>query len=173
MRLFVAVNAPPVSSGGFAFRAAPPHLTIRFLGEVADERVDEIVPALSRVATASEPFDIELRGVGVFPDVRRPRVVWIGVGAGREELSRLEKDVSDALVPLGFPREARPYSPHLTLFRIRNAADAQRAHRTLEDLKDGSFGSVRVTHLDLKQSFLTREGAEHRSVAELSLGSSG
>ena len=169
MRVFVAVDAPPLSVEGVNFSQAAAHVTLRFLGERSDAQVAEVISALAPVASETPPFRLELAGGGAFPDLRRPRVVWVGVGAGAMELTELERRISDALTTVGIPKEPRAFTPHLTLFRVRNASDAARAQKTVERLAGRTFGSTMVDHLQVKESTLTSEGAEHRTFSSLPL----
>src|SRR5436305_9372781 len=89
------------------------HITIKFIGSWPDERLPELHDALSRLEPG-EPFRIELKGLGWFPNAHSPRVLWAGVNGG-EELKRLASAVEDTLEPLGVARENREFSPHLTL----------------------------------------------------------
>jgi len=100
------------------------HLTLKFLGDVDPARLDGLKAALAGVRFA--PFALRGAGGGFFPPARagrpaEPRVLWVGLGAGAEQASRLAAAVEDALEPLGFAREARPFSPHLTLARVKRA----------------------------------------------------
>jgi 2'-5' RNA ligase len=94
------------------------HLTLRFLGPTEPDRVDPTADAVARAArTATGPFEAELQGAGAFPSGRRPRTLWIGIGRGVDELGRLAGMTSEALEAVGWPRDARPFRPHLTLAR--------------------------------------------------------
>lgn len=134
MRLFVAVDVPDELRdaietsvveglrdrvpGARWTRREGRHLTLAFLGNVDDERVEDIASALGSAASMHAPFDAAFEEIGGFPTLRRPRVLWIGIGAGAEPMSALASSVQDALVPLGFEREDRPFTAHLTLARF-------------------------------------------------------
>jgi 2'-5' RNA ligase len=172
--LFVALNLPrrvrqelwdataPLRALGLPVRWVREdalHLTLKFLGEVAAEREAEVVAALGRAAVGARPLSLVVRGLGVFPDFRRPRVVWLGV-EGEPALELLQHRLEQELGPLGFPPEGRPFRPHLTLGRA--ARDAR--PRELAGL-EAALGRVRVEAaalvetLDLMESTLTRDGA--------------
>lgn len=133
MRAFVAVFPPPGIRQAVleaARRGIPAdrvrwtrhenlHLTLKFLGDVPEGRVDAIATALRSLAADHTPFEASFKGFGAFPSSRRARIVWASVGAGAEEVRALAADVDAALEPLGFGREGRPYVPHATLGRIR------------------------------------------------------
>ena len=131
MRVFVAAFPPPevrealALSGGFVeksgVRRVPPsniHLTLKFLGDVPEKRLEGINAALRDVAGRHGPFRVEFRRLGAFPSLERARVIWASVGEGDAGLSSLAADVEDSLFSLGFGREKRLYKPHATLGRV-------------------------------------------------------
>lgn len=151
--------------------AAPEHLTLRFLGDVPESQVPDLIERLRPVAAATPPFEIELSGVDAFPSRERPRVVWTAVTRGREEAVSLMRRVAEALRPtVGSPEADEPV-PHLTLFRVRRPADRERARRLLEGTDPAPPPrSVQVREFVLKESRLSSEGAVHRTVARFPLG---
>ncbi len=176
MRLFIALNLPQEERARLerdtrALRAArlpvrwvagdALHLTLKFLGEVPDARVGEVEKAMTDVAADFPPFRLELGGLGAFPNVRSPRVVWVGVQAP-PELGRLAGVLEDAMAGLGFPRENRPYSPHLTLGRAERDARAG-DFRALAALAAAfSFhAQVEARSADLMRSHLSPRGARY------------
>jgi 2'-5' RNA ligase len=139
VRLFVAINLPEAERtrlydatadlrrSGLPVRWVARdalHLTLQFLGEVADARVAAIQSALEALAPQHAAFEMALGGLGAFPDVRSPRVIWAGIEAAPELLS-LQRAVALRLANLGWEPEARPFSPHLTLGRARREARAR------------------------------------------------
>lgn len=165
MRAFVAVEA------GVPGDPAPAHLTLRFLGDLADGAVPEVARVLGPVARGSAPFPVELAGVGAFPSSDRPRVVWVGVREGRAALVDFAGRVADALTPFAGPAERGEFVPHLTLFRVRSPADRARARALLDgDRPPPEPRTVRVTEFVLFESRLTRTGAIHRAVERFPLG---
>jgi len=148
-----------------AQKAATIHLTIRFLGEIADAEADAVTAAAADVTARHAPFDLVLRGLGAFPDARRPRVVWVGLAEGTGPAIALAQDIEAAIVALGLPGEDRTFSPHVTLGRFR---DRPRRPPPLDPARE--FGRARADRLILYRSTLTPEGARHEAVAELSLG---
>lgn len=173
MRAFLAIPLPTNlceelaavgrSIAGLRAQKAPTiHLTIRFLGEVEDP--EPVAAAAAEVAARHAPFDVSLKGVGAFPDARRPRVVWVGLGEGAGAAAALAKDIDDAVVALGFPREERPWSAHITLGRFR---DRPPKPPRLDPLRE--FGKARADRLVFFRSVLTPEGALHEAFRELSL----
>lgn len=176
MRLFVALNLPVAerdrlqrAAGALRVAHLPVrwvqgdalHLTLKFLGEVPEQRAGEIEAGLDRVAGTVVPFELELRGLGGFPNLANPRVVWVGVHAP-PELARLASGVEDAMAEMGFPREARPFTPHLTLGRAERDARAS-AFRGLARLAaDFDFSARIPAHsIDLMRSHLSPRGARY------------
>ena len=173
MRLFVALNPPERVRGALWDAAAPLreldlpvnwvhpdgiHLTLKFLGEVEPGREPELRAALTRAAEGGRALPLAVCGFGVFPDARRPRVVWAGLGAD-PALELLQHRVEREFAPLGFPSEARPFRPHLTLGR---AARAPRAGdwgpltQLVAELRYEETGLVEA--VDLMHSIPQREG---------------
>lgn len=168
MREFVAVDV----SDGAAERpgAAPAHLTLCFLGEVPPGRNASIASRLRTVAEQSSPFRLRLEGVGTFPSLARPRVVWIGVTLGRDELVELAGRVRVALEPeVGPATEA--FVPHLTLFRVRSSGERRAAAELLAGVRPSPPPrEVAIDELLLKESVLRSSGAAHRTIEAFPLG---
>jgi 2'-5' RNA ligase len=135
------------------------HLTLKFLGEVEDEREAELAAALTRAAGGARALSLALEGFGVFPDFRRPRVVWAGI-APEPALEILQHRVEQEFAPLGFPTEARAFRPHVTLGRATR--DAKPRDFTGLDAALGRLdfaATALVGTVDLMQSTLQSGGA--------------
>ena len=177
-RLFVAVRiAPdvadrichaqadldPLLSGIRWIKRESLHLTLKFLGHVDDGRIDDIQTAVQAAVAPLARFNVSCRGLGAFPDIRRPRVFWAGLEGGA--LSALAEATEAALEPLGFPREQRSFKPHLTIGRWREGArggDALR--RVVEEWRGRDFGAFAVDDAVLFQSTLRRDGAVYTAL---------
>jgi 2'-5' RNA ligase len=135
------------------------HLTLKFLGEIREEVLNDLYAVVAKTYAGHQPFDVTLTGLGAFPSTRRARILWVGVSEGSDQLRSLAVDLDDALAPLGFGREERPYTPHLTLGRIRG-------HAASFDLPSdvGDLGRFSVRCVELVESTLTPEGAVYRTV---------
>ena len=96
------------------------HITLKFLGEVEENKISEIYEALKKCVSNQKPFDIEVMGTGGFPNLNRPRVIWVGLKKGSEELKTLAKSIDNELEKLGFQKEKRGFSPHLTVGRVKS-----------------------------------------------------
>jgi RNA 2',3'-cyclic 3'-phosphodiesterase len=148
------------------------HLTLKFLGQVPDERIDAIVGAATHATTGASAFEARVCGLGAFPSATRPRVVWASVSEGGAAMIDLAGRVDHALVRLGFPAESRPYSPHVTLGRVRQPGRNPELAAALGSAAEREFGRLRVTGASLMRSELSRGGARYTELAPLMLGGS-
>ena len=143
------------------------HVTVRFIGHVDDSRVDEIHDVLA-LPFSVDPFDLTIAGVGTFPPNGSPRVVWAGLGRGRDQLVALEATVSARLADAGVPREERPYKPHLTLARVRDAAGLRPAP-LVGNLREVALGTTSVDAITLFESRLSPKGPAYVALARTPL----
>ena len=134
------------------------HLTLKFLGDIEQTQIEAIGAALEERLRPFPRFTINAKGLGVFPDLRRPRIMWIGLAGN--ELTTLAAQVELALLPLGFAPEKRNFTPHLTIGRWRQTdRPSKTLGQELESLKDYQFGASNVDEVILFQSVLKPEGA--------------
>jgi 2'-5' RNA ligase len=150
------------------------HLTLKFLGEVPAERLPGIQEMLRRVASAYPPIRMRVRGLGCFPKVSRPRVVWVGVEDATGSLARLHRDLEEAFFQMGFAKESRGFHPHLTLGRVRRQIGQGQLRvlsETLETTRVGDLGQVRAEELCLFRSELRPSGAVYTCLAALPMAS--
>lgn len=133
------------------------HLTVRFLGDTPVSRLAALQEVLDEVTAGFSPFTLRLAGLGCFPNMRRPRVIWAGVAGALSDLQTFKQAVDKALVPLGWPAEDRPFRAHLTLGRVKNA---DQLPRTLwsEEQATALQGEIPVQVVHLMESELTRQG---------------
>ncbi len=177
MRAFIAIDLPEAIQNALAqkqaaFRACCPdaqwtrpegiHLTLKFLGQVSDEQVRDVTTALAALGPF-ERFAVEVRGFGFFPDARRARVLWAGLEAP-PDLAQLAKRVEDSMENVGFPTEARPFTPHLTLARFKLPRPQPALQAFIEKERE-TLGRLEVSELFLFESKLSPRGAEYRKVA--------
>jgi 2'-5' RNA ligase len=181
MRLFVAIDLPDgvrqsvtdICRGVPGVQWLPSdqlHLTLRFIGEADDTVAGAIRSGLA--AITFPPIPLSLQGTGCFPSPRRPRVLWVGLSGG-EPLTRLQQKIEAAVVAAGVPAEERPFSPHITLARLREHREADVAPFLA---RNASFHSepFTVDTFHLYSSVLTAKGAIHRREASYTLkGASG
>jgi 2'-5' RNA ligase len=187
MRCFIAINLDDslkekigsaitrLRSGKWDVRWVPAknlHITLRFLGETSDDLAEKIKGELSGISRHHGHFDLNCRGVGVFPDRKRPRVIWIDL-IYPEELKQLQKQIDEYLATIGFERDDRPFSPHLTIGRVRSLRGTELFIRAMEGLKDEDFGNIGVDKIFLMKSDLKPAGAQYSVVAEFPLTKEG
>lgn len=143
------------------------HLTLKFLGESRPDELDRLSAEIRPIASAARPIELRIHGLGAFPNFKRPRVIWIGVQAP-PSLTRLQQALEDAAEKIGYPREERTFSPHLTLGRVnREASPAElvRLGETIAQKPVGTLGSMTVSHLILFRSVLKPAGAVYTPLA--------
>jgi RNA 2',3'-cyclic 3'-phosphodiesterase len=150
------------------------HLTLKFLGEQSDARLGEAITALEEAAAGRPPFSVTLHGVGAFPGMDRPRILWVGVAEGALGVRALQSAVEAALGERGFERDGRPWHPHLTIGRVfdpgrwrRDAAPALR--EAIARAATRSFGALEVARILLMRSDLSRSGARYSELRAVGL----
>ena len=163
MRAFVAIDLPALEGPLPSGLRPEDHLTLHFFEELPVERVPPVVEAMTEAARAWAPFTVEVHGIGAFPRLDRPRVVWAGVGEGSTEVQGLTNRLRQSLATRGFAIERRPFVPHLTLARVRSSTEAVWAGRLLVDpaLATRRWVRATVSELLLKESELLPTGARH------------
>jgi RNA 2',3'-cyclic 3'-phosphodiesterase len=184
IRAFIAADIPgdvcrmlaglqnDVRRYGFRIRWVPTgglHLTLRFLGDISPLEKDRAAAAVAAAATGCPPFSLQAAGTGVFPGIRRPRVLWAGLDGDVERLQRLAANLETALHAAGFPREKKPYRGHLTLGRFKGAADRTRLETAIRDTAPFRSEPFPVTRVVLLESRLTADGAIYRRLAAADL----
>jgi 2'-5' RNA ligase len=177
MRVFVALEIPSAVRENLAallesLRAVSPqtrwvraenlHVTLRFIGEVAEAKLAAIRGALASVLS-EQPITLDFRGLGFFPSEKHPRVFWAGIEAS-PNLSVLAAEIDKAMEKLGVPVEKRPFSPHLTLARFEAPKLPEKLRAAIQKNAARDFGSLRTTQFHLIESKLKSSGAEYTTV---------
>ena len=182
MRLFVAVEISPTvrdnlatlmkdlhaldtpSSGKKArwVRRENLHVTLKFIGEADPTKLDAIVATLSAIRS-EQPIELRFRGLGFFPNEKRPRVLWAGIDAS-PNLGPLVCDIDQGLQTLGFPCEKRAFTPHLTLARFEMAGISKELRATVQENAARDFGTLNRSELHLIESKLKSSGAEYTTL---------
>jgi 2'-5' RNA ligase len=147
------------------------HLTLKFLGNVPDESVPSLLQAIAQASQGQTVFPLRAKALGCFPQPARVRVLWVGLDDPSQALGRLHERLMAALIPLGFPSEARPFHPHLTLARAQNVTRSSQLLPILQTYHNQEFGEFLVTQLHLVQSQLQRGGAQHTILHSVALQS--
>lgn len=156
-----------------AVRPETVHLTLKFLGNVPSEQIDGLVEALRLIAGAHAPFTLNLSGAGVFPSPKKARVLWLGIGGDTRALGELHLGIENAVAALGFARDRKPLSPHLTVARLRESAsraDRLLVAETLASAPHPDGVEIPVPSIAIMRSTLARSGATHDRLASLPLG---
>lgn len=153
------------------------HLTLKFLGNIPSKQVTEITKAIEEAAQGISPFHLEIFELGAFPNLKQPRVLWVGIGGELDKLLGLQRNVDSALAPLGFAKEERSFAPHLTLARIRERASPIERKGFGELVMSANFEiryCLDVKDISLMRSQLTPGGPIYTrlSVVELKVGES-
>ena len=178
MRTFVAIDLPEelkseltkrqehlknVARGARWVRPEGIHLTLKFLGEISDKQAGQVTEILS-LLPPFEPLEVRVEGFGFFPNARRPRVLWVGIKGGTP-LETLASEVERSLKALGFPREQRPFRPHLTLARFPNPRSQPQLEREISQGLSTVLGALTVRNFSLIESRLLPQGAIYRKMA--------
>ena len=146
------------------------HITLRFLGEVEEARLSALWGSVYQSLDGSLSFTMRFLGVGAFPNIKRPRVIWAGVTEGAEEMRELAARVEQACAGHGFEAEERPFRAHLTLGRVRRPESNVKLAAAMAELSDAELGEVHVDRVVLMKSELTRSGAVYHILEERPLG---
>jgi len=144
------------------------HLTLRFLGEQAEERLADALAAVEEAAAAGEPFTLGLHGLGAFPGLERPRILWVGVVEGALAARRLQARLEAGLAERGFPPEARPWHPHLTVGRVFDDRCWRREvtlRQAVAQAGSRPVARLLITAISLMKSDLERDGARYTALA--------
>ncbi len=137
------------------------HLTLKFLGNVAPDVIEQIKPVLSGIASRFSSFRLEAAGCGAFPTIKAPRVIWTGLGGDGETLALLQKEVETAMIPFGFEPENRPFRPHLTIGRVKGRQHLQALQQILLASQGFTAEPFDVEELVLYKSELRPDGARY------------
>ena len=162
-----------LKSHGLKLRWVQPrniHLTVKFLGEVAEGRLADAVGVMQTSALNTVPMTVAAQGLGVFPGILKPRVLWFGLGGQIDLLAELHRLLEDGLEARGFARERRPFRPHLTLARIKQKLDTRGLQESLQDV--GAYRPVefQLSELTLFKSDLRPKGALYTPLQRVPLG---
>ncbi len=150
------------------------HVTLLFLGEVDDRQVHEVCRAVAACCEEQEGFTLTVGGVGAFPNLRRPRTLWVGMGLGSQQLVQLHDALEQALLDLGcYRREERQYSPHVTLGRVRNDGVDDKLIQAMTKNQNWQGGQTQVTEVLVMSSQLTPRGPQYTVMSRAKLGGTG
>ena len=145
------------------------HLTLKFLGEIDPARVDDIREAIGPIAKDTAPFQVVVKGLGCFPRLHQPRVIWAGLSDTNGEMVELQKSIEESIEALGFRPEGKPFSPHLTLGRVRSGRGKDDLVSQVRRLGDISLGDFSVHTVVQFRSELHPSGARYTKLWEVAL----
>jgi RNA 2',3'-cyclic 3'-phosphodiesterase len=172
IRTFIAIELPEkiiyairkvqeeIKSYGLKIRWVHPdniHLTLKFLGDIKEADTEKVAKAVSESVTGYPPMSLAVKGIGVFPGIKNPRVLWLGISKQLDLLTALQRTLDEKLEAMGFPKEKRPFRGHLTLGRIKSIIDPKTLHDVLKEFirfESESFFADRIIvyKSDLKSS---------------------
>ena len=184
MRSFIAINLPETvrehigdfirnlkSAGGNVkwVRSGNIHITLKFLGELEEHKIENIQDVIKRIASNNKPFQVSLEGKGGFPNLSHPRILWIGIQTGYEALKQIAEDMESSLEPLGFLKEKRSFSPHVTVGRVRSVSDIRSLTERMQkmEFKKTFF---KVDQIELIKSDLTPRGPIYTPILTCKIG---
>jgi 2'-5' RNA ligase len=141
------------------------HVTLRFLGNITQSMIDQIHEKMKEVSFT--PFDIEIKGMGVFPNMRHIKVIWVGIHKGADELTNVFDQLEPRLQGLGFRPDRKGFTPHLTIARVKGGRHKAELVKRIQELSDREFGIVKGECLRLKRSVLTPKGPIYSILKEV------
>lgn len=144
------------------------HITLKFLGDVQEDKINDIEQIMKDSVKETEPFTIKLSGTGVFPNQNYIRIIWIGM-KNVKKIETISKNIDENLTQLGFKREKRGFSSHLTIGRVKTAKNKQLLLKAIENYKDLEFSTHEVNSIKLKKSDLTPKGPIYTTLREVKL----
>jgi 2'-5' RNA ligase len=145
------------------------HITLKFLGEVSEDKLSGVIEKSKLAVSGISNFRVHLSGLGSFPNLRSPRVVWVGVTEGKAEMKNLSEGIEENLSHLGFAREKREFSAHLTIGRVRSPRGRGRLVKKIEDWERYDVGEFPVDKILVMESQLSTKGPTYRIIEEVDL----
>jgi len=145
------------------------HITLKFLGEVSEEKLSGVIEKTRLAAAGISNFRVHLSGLGSFPNLKSPRVVWVGVSEGKQELKNLSERIEENLSYIGFAKEKREFSAHLTIGRVRSPKGKEKLVKKIEELENSDVGEFSVDKVLLMESQLSPKGPTYRVIEKINL----
>lgn len=152
---------------GADLKLVPPqniHITLRFLGDISPSMAEKIFEVMKKIQFT--PFTVQIQGLGVFPSLNYPRVVWAGMTKGADELEKIFSQMEPKIQELGFEPDPHGFSPHLTIARVRSGANKAQLGELISKKKEYDFGAVNAACLCLKRSELSFKGPSYSTLKE-------
>lgn len=174
MRIFIAIELPEVIKREISriqnkmaspvnkikwVDSASMHITLKFLGETEEKKLTEVFGRTKKVADEFNPFFVRVKGTGAFPHAGNPRVIWMGIEEGSDELIRMVEELERELSGCGFPKEKKKWVPHITVGRVKKLKDVELIKKLISREKQTPGGKMRAEDITVMQSRLTPQGA--------------
>lgn len=144
------------------------HITLKFLGDTNESQIDEIDKIMKDAVKGIDPFNIQLKGAGVFPNQNYIKIIWMGIKQG-EPIGLIVREIDEQLSKIGFKKEKRGFSPHLTIARVKSAKGKNEILHVIEKYGDVQFVDIRVDSIKLKKSDLTPKGPIYTTLMDVKL----
>jgi RNA 2',3'-cyclic 3'-phosphodiesterase len=144
------------------------HITLKFLGDTNESQIDEIDKIIKDAVKEIDPFNIQLKGTGVFPNQNYIKIIWVGIKQG-EPIGVIASKIDEQLSKMGFKKEKRGFSPHLTIARVKSAKGKDEILHVIEKYGDVQFVDIRVDSIKLKKSDLTPKGPIYTTLMDVKL----
>lgn len=182
IRTFISIDLPDNIKGGISglqdrlkrggghigwVRPGAMHLTLKFLGEIDEKEMPEIEAATKKAIEGFDPFYLRVLGLGIFPNLKRPRIIWLGVNEGSDNLIRLQSRIEDEMERIGHPREERGFKPHLTIGRVRDSFGLKGLIDAIEAEKEIELSVFRTEEVLIMRSDLRPEGPIYTRLCEI------
>ncbi|MBU0477383.1 RNA 2',3'-cyclic phosphodiesterase [bacterium] len=179
VRSFIAINIPAkirnklekiqddLKKSNAALQLVKPeniHITLKFLGNVPVESINDIQDAINESISRFKIFSVSFEKTGAFPNPQYPRVIWVGIEKGREELSLINTKIENSLSRFSLHQENRKFQPHLTIARVRSGKNRERIVNALEELKNIRVGEMLAEEICLMESMLKPQGAQYKTL---------
>lgn len=145
------------------------HITLKFLGEIEEKQVEVVKDVLKNVSQNVKEFTISIEGLGVFPKINFPRVIWLGIKNGESELKSLANLIEEVLTKYNFPKEQKEFLAHLTIARVKQVKKINEIIDYIEKYKTQTFGISRISNITFFQSILKPEGPEYKILEKFKL----
>ena len=184
LRCFISIELPEelkkniygyiekLKAAGADVKWIPPenlHLTLKFLGDTTEELLKSINERLIPLSKSYDKFSLQISGAGAFPNIKYPRIIWLGV-RDSEEIIKLQHDIDESMAGLGFEKDDKQFTPHLTIGRVISLRNKDALIKELATLKDMGFGKIGVDNITMMKSELKPGGAEYFKLSEISIG---
>ncbi len=145
------------------------HITLKFLGEVKDNDLERLKNLVKDVVAETKIFEVSYEGLGTFPEGKTPRVIWIGIEKGKDELKKIADELEETLSKNGFRKEERDFSSHATIGRVKEKKNIGELKKAIEEKKNIRFGKSTVSHITIMKSTLSPKGPTYEAIEKIKL----